>query len=195
MSSTLALRIAAGMLVAGTALGALDALAQPVTANLPEPPPGPIESRILATPERDYAAMNRGSRVVVVGPDIGKPAEVAAPAAPATTSLPSQQAPSQSAPLATVLFPSRTADFSLVARHELDRLAKTLDRSRTVTLYASAYAEDPSDARKIALARALAVQSYLVDKGAKSRIEIGGFGPVTDGTIGERVDIVDGAAR
>ena len=49
---------------------------------------------------------------------------------------------------------------------------------------------DPADARKVALARALAVRSYLIDLGVKSRIEVGAF--AADGSSGpsERVDVI-----
>jgi hypothetical protein len=43
-----------------------------------------------------------------------------------------------------------------------------------------------ADGRKVSLARALIVRSYLIDKGVKSRIEIGAF----SGEGGDRVDIL-----
>ena len=78
---------------------------------------------------------------------------------------------------------SRTA-----SRTELDRLTKNIsDRGlRQVELTSFAGNGEP-DSRKVSLARALVVRTYLIDKGVKSRIEIGTLSS-SDGN--ERVEIV-----
>ena len=43
---------------------------------------------------------------------------------------------------------------------------------------------------KVSLARALAVRSYLIDRGVKSRIDVGAFLAETPGGANERVDVV-----
>lgn len=135
-------------------------------ATLPEPPPGPIESRIVSVPERGYAVPGPTRRAVPI-PD--------APSAP---------------PLATITFASMSAYFDLPARFALDRLVKSLDRGARLTLNAFAYAGDPADARRVALARALAVRSYLIDQGVKVPIEIGEYDLASGDSPSERVDIV-----
>ncbi len=82
-------------------------------------------------------------------------------------------------------FASQSAEISDAAKAELDRVAKNLTGFRQIEVRAYAAGGDPAESRKIALARALVVRSYLIDQGVKTRIEIGAF---TSG--GERVDIM-----
>jgi outer membrane protein OmpA-like peptidoglycan-associated protein len=86
-----------------------------------------------------------------------------------------------------VPFTPQSADLNDATKSELDRVAKNINEKalRQVELRAYAAGADP-ESRKIALARALVVRSYLIDRGVKSRIEVGGF----SGGDGERVDIV-----
>lgn len=140
---------------------------QAQSTTLPEPPPGPIESRIVSVPERGYTKPGPTRRAVLL-PD--------ASAGPP--------------PLATVTFASMSAYFDLPARFALDRLVKSLGRDAGLTLNAFAYAGDPADARRVALARALAVRSYLIDQGVKVPIEIGEYELATGDAPSERVEIV-----
>ncbi len=152
----------AAMLTAAAPAGS--AVAQ---GTLPAPPEGPLESRMLVAPERPYAAANPALRRVVF------------PSPAATGSA-----------LASVFFPARSADFSPQARHDLEQVVKTMPRRARLTLDAVASAPDPDDARKIALARALAVQSYLVDLGVpRGRIEIGGFRAAAGDGPTDQVDV------
>lgn len=212
---------------------------------LPPPPPGPIESRIVAIPEvgggrgapRDlYSSapaytpppatapvpvatppaptpapvpVARPTAPPVVATPVPTPAPAAAPApppprpvaaaapapAPVATPAPSPvparpaatPAPSGGAVAASVAFSGQSAELSDAAKADLDRLAKNInDRSlRQIELRAHTGANDP-ESRKVSLARALIVRSYLIDKGVKSRIEIGAFA----GDGGDRVDIL-----
>ena len=58
-----------------------------------------------------------------------------------------------------IAFIGRSAALTPATKAELDQIARRIG----------------PDGRKIALARALVVRSYLMDKGVKSRIEVGSF--------------------
>ena len=59
---------------------------------------------------------------------------------------------------------------------ELDLIARRIADQKLRHIELRAFAPDTGpDSRKIALARALVVRSYLMDKGVKSRIEVGSF--------------------
>jgi outer membrane protein OmpA-like peptidoglycan-associated protein len=94
-------------------------------------------------------------------------------------------------PAATVPFARQSAEISGIGRSELDRLAKDANARRLRQMELRAYAsdDDPNEARKVALARALAVQSYLVDQGVKARIEVG-FWAARDLPAPDRVDVL-----
>ena len=125
------------------------------------------------------------------------PAPAAQPAPPqaapsrgavAVTTPPPNTAPApKGATVASIAFTSQSADLNDSAKSELDRVAKNINDKtlRQVELRAYSNNGDP-ESRKIALARALVVRSYLIDRGVKSRIEVGGF----SGGDGERVDIM-----
>lgn len=210
-------------------------------AHLPAPPSGPIESRLVAIPERGDARIPRDllySAPAAPPPEATSPAPQPPPApapasvtpasppapAPAPTPVARPTAPvaaatpapapasravapppaaaaasrsiaittpnlspsSKGATVASIPFEGQSADLSDVAKSELDRIAKNVaDKGlRQIELRAFASGVDP-DNRKIALARALVVRSYLIDRGVKSRIEVGGFAG-----DGARVDIL-----
>ncbi len=192
-------------------------------ADLPPPPPGPIESRIVAIPELgSRAGARRGVPAPAVAPSTppavvtasvapapaqtvaAPPATPAAPpvAAPAPPTRSAAVAPTPPAPeppptprpaaataLATIEFARQSAEIGAAARAELDRVAKTVANARQIEVRAFATGPDAADARKIALARALVVRSYLIDQGVKARIEVGAYAADARGAS-ERVDIV-----
>ena len=208
-------------------------------AYLPPPPPGPIESRVVAIPElgtapasrRNYSAYTPPSPPPIappVTPPAAAPPPVAtrpeptptpipppaAPAPMATTPAPPVVAPApparataaatpppppqpvippraNGAVAATVAFAGQSAELSDAAKTDLDRLAKNLgDRSlRQIEVRAYASGADP-DSRKVSLARALVVRSYLIDRGVKARIEVGSFGGDSRGGVSDRVDVL-----
>lgn len=236
---------AAGRVYSGPAMGGpvivggKEVFAPPVSAYdpgsyLPPPPPGPIESRIVAIPEvgrargapRDLypsvapytppavtapapppvaaasapAPAPQPAPVPTPTPRVAAPAPTPAPAPPIATPTPPRPtaaatpapqpipaAPGRGSVAATIAFASQSAELSDAAKGDLDRIAKNInDRSlRQVELRAYAASGD-ADGRKVSLARALIVRSYLIDKGVKSRIEIGAF----SGEGGDRVDIL-----
>ena len=184
------------------------------SANLPSPPPGPIESRLVPIPEGSNLRLPRDPRYGQPAPpssSSGPPAS-AVPAAPASPQLsspapaaaqPPAATPSGSAvavskpagepsassggnPIAIIPFAIQSANLTDVTRSELDQIAKgiTDKRLRHIELRAFASGADPNS-RMIALARALVVRSYLIDRGVKARIEVGSFAG-----DGEHVDIL-----
>jgi outer membrane protein OmpA-like peptidoglycan-associated protein len=211
---------------------------------LPAPPPGPIESRIVAIPELGTAPASRSSGRAHMPPSpppvappaaapamatrpepvptpapVPAPTPVRPPAAPSVTITPAPPVaaptpPARAAAVAppptptptpqpmiplrangavatTVAFAGQSAELNDAAKTDLDRLAKNLgDRSlRQIEVRAYASGADP-DSRKVSLARALVVRSYLIDRGVKARIEIGAFGGDSRGGVSDRVDIL-----
>jgi outer membrane protein OmpA-like peptidoglycan-associated protein len=90
--------------------------------------------------------------------------------------------------MASVVFIPQSAEISAAARVELDRVAQSIKGVRGIELRAYASGSDPTEARKVALARALAVRSYLIDQNVKTRIEVGAFASTNGGS--ERVDVL-----
>jgi hypothetical protein len=136
------------------------------------PPPAPAPVQAVAPP-------------VPVAPP---PAAVPAPRPTATAALaPEPPTPAPSGPVvSSISFLPGSAILGEGAKAELDRVAGSIaDRKlRGIELHAYAGDGDP-DSRKVALARALVVRSYLIDRRVKARIEVGAFSGV-----GERVDIL-----
>lgn len=172
-------------------------------ASVVQPAPRPV-SVAVATPKASPAsappAVPNPAAAPKPAPETAPPAAApsATPAAPsAAPAAPEQKmaalAPQPPAPArvpltASLIFPPRSAELSDSSRTELDRLIKSIsDRGlRQVELRSYAGNSEP-DSRKVSLARALNVRTYLIDKGVKSKIEIGTFSS-SDGN--ERVEIV-----
>lgn len=148
----------------------------PVATPAPPPPPPPVATpappQPAATPAPPPAAAPTTTRPAIAT----TPALTVEPATPA-----------RGAVVATVPFAGQSAELSDGAKADLDRVAKNIvDRSlRQVELRAYGGGSD-MESRKVSLARALIVRSYLIDKGVKSRIEIGSF----SGDGASRVDIL-----
>jgi outer membrane protein OmpA-like peptidoglycan-associated protein len=143
------------------------------------------------------SAQNVRSMGSLVQEPVTTPAETTAPEGEPKSSRPApnelRDAPrSNVAPVVTVLFGSNSADISDAGKAALDRLAKTISQQRMtqVELRAFAGGAEPADVRRVALARALAVRSYLIDQGVKARIEVGAFTAGRNGGAGERVDVL-----
>ena len=89
------------------------------------------------------------------------------------TAVPSTQ---PGGPFGTIAFIGRSAALTPATKAELDQIAKRIADQKLRHIELRAFAADSGpDSRKIALARALVVRSYLMDKGVKSRIEVGSF--------------------
>jgi outer membrane protein OmpA-like peptidoglycan-associated protein len=100
--------------------------------------------------------------------------------------------PSSVAPAITVSFSSNSADISDAGKADLDRIAKSILQQRLtqVELRAFAGGAEPADVRRVALARALAVRSYLIDQGVTARIDVGAFAAQRGAKSAERVDVL-----
>jgi outer membrane protein OmpA-like peptidoglycan-associated protein len=90
-------------------------------------------------------------------------------------------------------FAPNDAGLSAEARLRLDRLVETLNRDAQQRLqllaYAGGDAENGSQARRLSLSRALAVRSYLIEKGVRSaRIDVRALGNRNEGGPPDRVD-------
>jgi outer membrane protein OmpA-like peptidoglycan-associated protein len=141
----------------------------------PTEPAGPAVS---STPPTTTTAPEASPRSAAVAPPPAEPEPPPPALTPATS---------------TVLFASESAEINDAAKAELDRIAKGAASHgvRQIELRAYAGGSDLIESRKVALARALAVRSYLIDQGVKARIEVGTFGPAQKGTgPAERVDLV-----
>ena len=210
-------------------------------SGLPAPPPGPIESRLTAVPQRPDRTASPPPRTASIAParqpsappppaPVFTPAAPPPPAAPPVVATPApapppvavatpapapappppvvvpapaprtvasvappappEPTPTPPAPasvMASVVFIPQSAEINAAARVELDRVAQSIKGVRGIELRAYASGSDPTEARKVALARALAVRSYLIDQNVKTRIEVGAFAS-TNG--GDRVDVL-----
>ena len=88
--------------------------------------------------------------------------------------------------LAIVGFVTASPSLNDVTRAQLDGLARHLADKGVPRIELRAFAPgDDVERRKIALARALVVRAYLIDRGVKSRIEVASFWGE-----GEHVDIL-----
>ncbi|HEV3489479.1 MAG TPA: hypothetical protein VG224_02670 [Reyranella sp.] len=200
---------------------------------LPAPPPGPIESRLLAIPLRGDGqpmpepapppALFGGQLPVITVMDRRKskgtsatapgtgtetglvvtitPAPFGSPAPPPEEESPQPPqvvaalaakldpptAPPTKSPLAaSIPFVGRSPDLTDATRTTLDGVGKNLADKRPRLVEVRAFATgDDIVSRQISLARALVVRAYLIDRGVKSRIDVGAF-------LGddERVDIL-----
>lgn len=167
-------------------------------ANLPPPPPGPIESRLIPIPEgslrgpRDTASAgpagsssDQAAGVLpppsapMSGPIFANPpvTALAAPTGPAMAAgRPAEPAaPVPGAPLAVIVFAGQSANLTDATRAELDQVAKRIAEKGVRQVELRGYAFGGIDSRKVALARALVVRAYLIDAKIKARIEVGSF--------------------
>jgi len=182
-------RVACSLALAAFGLSASAASAQNATASPPHggaspqlatpasaPPAGPLASPASPLPGTETPEPSTSE------PKSSRPAQNEPRAAP----------PANVAPAVTVLFGSNSAEISDHAKADLDRVAKTISQQRLaqVELRAFAGGADPADARRVALARALIVRSYLIDQGVTARIEVGAFAANRNAGAGERVDVL-----
>jgi outer membrane protein OmpA-like peptidoglycan-associated protein len=164
------------------------AASEPVKASEPAQPPVPPPPAAEPAPP-------------AVQPE---PAPVAAPP-PAVESAPPRTRAAAAAPLpaeqplprpggepaATVIFSVHSAEISDGTRLLLEHFAKDANarRTRQILLFGYAGDGDPVEARKLALARVLAVHAALIDLGLKANIEIGDFSQANEASP-DRVDVM-----
>lgn len=148
--------------------GAASAMASapPMPAS-PAPPPAPA--------------------VAAAAPPAARPAAVAIPVA-APANLPG--------PVSVIRFAPGAAAIPATARPLLDAVAARLQANDTLRLqlvaFASGSGDDSIDARRISLARAVAVRAYLIEKGVRSfRMDVRALGNRVEGNgPADRVDLI-----
>ncbi len=142
------------------------------------PPPAPVAQAPAAPPPAAAPAP--------------RPAAMAAAAPPPRAPEPAPAPPARTAgTAATVIFTGQSAELTDAGRAALDSLAQTIATKNTRQIELRAYAGgNGPESRKVSLARALAVRSYLIDRGVKSRIDVGAFLAETPGGANERVDVL-----
>lgn len=174
------------------------AAAEPVKASVavaPPPPPAPIpepaarpESPPTAAPAAPPPERALPEQTAAVAPPVAAPPPAKpriAPPADRPIARPAGE------PAATVTFERRSADLSDGDRLLLEHFARGTNtrRLRQILLYGYAGAGDPVEARKLALARVLAVHAALIDLGLKADVEIGDFSQANEGSP-DRVDVM-----
>jgi hypothetical protein len=172
--------------------------AEPVKASVagppspsPSPPPAPA-----ARPEPPSVAAPAAPPIERAPPEqaaaAAAPVAAPPPAKPRAAALADTPLPRPAGePAATVTFEPRSADLSDGDRLLLERFAHSTNtrRLRQVLLYGYAGASDPVEARKLALARVLAVHAALIDLGLKADVEIGDFSQANEASP-DRVDVM-----
>jgi outer membrane protein OmpA-like peptidoglycan-associated protein len=118
------------------------------------------------------------------------PAEPRATAPAAAASIAPAEPSTAGTMAGTIFYGPNSADLTDIGRSELARVAGEINsrRVRYVDVRAYAGGEDQSDARKVALARALSISSYLIDLKVKAQIRISGWAAPVSGAS-ERVEI------
>ena len=97
----------------------------------------------------------------------------------------------QQAPTVTVPFAPKSVEIAEAGRGALDGLARTLAERGVQQIELRGYASgEDGDARKMAMARALSVRSYLIDQGVKARISVIASGQPARTPPRERVDVI-----
>jgi len=173
---------------------------------LPAPAPSATVLPVIAVTDRrklkgrsPSAPGDRGSEtslVITITPaPFGSPAppqqEEPAPPAQAMAALaakldPATPPPTKAPLVASIPFVGRSPDLTDMTRAALDGVGKNLADKRPRLVEVRAFATgDDIVSRQISLARALVVRAYLIDRGVKTRIDVGAF-------LGddERVDIL-----
>ena len=153
----------------------------PAAPPPPAPPPPVVEqapAAAAATPAPPIESAPPPTQVAAAAPPTPIPADKPLP-------RPSGE------PAATVTFALHSADLSEGNRLLLERFAKDANvrRLRQILLYGYASDGDPVEARKLALARVLAVHAALIDLGLRANIEIGDFSQAREASP-DRVDVM-----
>jgi outer membrane protein OmpA-like peptidoglycan-associated protein len=155
------------------------AVARPVPLPVPAPttPPPAAPVTIVTAPTVDTSI---GVEIRGVAQDLNKPTKPFNP----TEGF---------AVLSRVRFSTGKTDLPRTAQPLLDSLVQRLQTSQErvrLAAFSGKAGDLSSDARRLSLARAIAIRSYLVSRGiAVDRVDVLAFGGATDG-IGDRVDVL-----
>jgi len=135
--------------------------------------PVPMRETVLPQPQ-ETAAPEESKQVAALSPP--------ATAVPATRPM-------------TVLFSLGSAALNAEALERIDAVHEKMKADQFLRLQLAAYAtntdDNPSRTRRLSLSRALAIRSYLVEKGVKStRMDVRALGNKFEKAPGDRVDLV-----
>ena len=135
--------------------------------------PVPMRETVLPQPQ-ETAAPEESKQVAALSPP--------ATAVPATRPM-------------TVLFSLGSAALNAEALERIDAVHEKMEADQFLRLQLAAYAtntdDNPSRTRRLSLSRALAIRSYLVEKGVKStRMDVRALGNKFEKAPGDRVDLV-----
>lgn len=167
------------------------------TSDTPAPSPAPTDSTGTAAPASpesppadaagDEAPAKAGAPASETQVATATPPATSAPAD--TSALPSRDAPMR------LLFPPDSPSLSDEAQQQLDGLARQLDDDADervqLRAYAAGDADSASQTRRLSLARALAVRSYLIKQGIRGmRVDVRALGNTYQSGPGDRVDVL-----
>ena len=149
----------------------------PPPTILPAPPPSKNVSKLTPTPNEVTLKQT--------APVVSKPQEIQQAA------LPQAVASKNSV---NVVFTPGGSELSSSARKALDLIATELNSKKDVRMQLMAYAGEnkmaASKARRLSLSRALAVRSYLIEKGVRgTRIDVRALGNKVSSGLPNRVDL------
>lgn len=168
----------------------------PQVVSVPATPPPAVSPKAqrppAATPPSPPPPVAAAPAPAAAPPPSPTPAPATSPAVASAAPITMPPPPPATAATANVQFAGNSAEISDVAKAELNRVAADaiMHSYRQIELRAFAGGTDLAESRKISLARALAVRSYLIDQGVKSRIEVGAFGAAAGGGPVDRVDLL-----
>jgi outer membrane protein OmpA-like peptidoglycan-associated protein len=149
----------------------------PPPTILPAPPPSKNVSNLTPTPNEVTLKQT--------APVVSKPQEIQQAALPQAVA---------SKNLVNVVFTPGGSQLSSSARKALDLIATELNSKKDVRMQLMAYAGEnkmaASKARRLSLSRALAVRSYLIEKGVRgTRIDVRALGNKVSSGLPNRVDL------
>ena len=168
---------------------------QPKTAVAAAPKP-PVAPKVMApkAPSRPSAA-----GAAPPPPAISAPAPASKPKGIPATSKTTQQASlpggKEAGPASSISFATNLAGINAAAKAQLDKIAQQLASNDGQRLQLLAYAGEPnlppSKARRLSLSRALAVRTYLIEKGVRrTRIDVRALGNKLPDGPPSRVDVL-----
>ena len=149
----------------------------PPPAILPAPPPSKNVLKLTPTPNEVTLKQT--------APVVSKPREIQQAALPQAVAIKNS---------VNVVFTPGGSQLSSSARKDLDLIATELNSKKDVRMQLMAYAGEnkmaASKARRLSLSRALAVRSYLIEKGVRgTRIDVRALGNKVSSGLPNRVDL------
>jgi outer membrane protein OmpA-like peptidoglycan-associated protein len=162
----------------------------------PEPPAAAVVAGPGSAPPQPAGA-NRAAPAPGAAPAVARPQSATPPQLAAKPSaLPVMPSASSGEKALSLSFDSGAAELTDAAKGELGKLAASLKKSSDQRLQVVAYAAgtdaEASRARRLALSRALAVRSYLIEQGVGSaRMDVRALGnKIEGGGPADRVDLM-----